>query len=222
MKTDAKIEGYIVNGKSFVDEYSGEIYTGDKTFSEQLDALDGDITIEVNSPGGSFTAGGVMYAEITAYDKGKVTIVINGCAASAATFPCVAADKVIMSPVAIYAIHNPSRLAIGDHRVMESAKNNLLEAGAAMAEAYAKKTGKSIEAILQMMDAETTMNAKTAVENGFADEVMFEKQQIAAFWENTARAIAAASKRETAADTSKADAERVAIAERCADIMKNL
>ncbi len=124
--------------------------------------------------------------------------------------------------MALFAIHNPFRLAIGDHRVMESVKNDLLEVGAAMAEAYAKKTGKPIDAIKQMMDAETTMNAKTAVENGFADEVMFEEQQIAASWANTTRAIEMAFKRESAAQNKEPDVERAALLRECEEIVSGL
>lgn len=54
--------------------------------------------------------------------KGKVTVKIDGLAASAASVIAMAGDEVLMSPVAMLMIHNPSTLIWGEESDMLKAK----------------------------------------------------------------------------------------------------
>ena len=76
-----------------------------------------------------------------------------------------------MSPVAILMIHNPATVAMGDTEAMKKAIGMLNEVKESIINAYELKSGMDRAKISKMMDSETWLNAKKAVELGFADEV---------------------------------------------------
>ena len=104
--------------------------------------------------------------------KGKVTVKIDGIAASAASVIAMAGDTVLVSPVSMLMIHNPATIAWGDHAEMQKAIDMLSEVKESIINAYVLKTGLSRPKLSHLMDAETWMDANKAVELGFADEIM--------------------------------------------------
>ena len=131
----------------------------------------GDITVWINSPGGDCVAAAQIYNMLSAY-KGKVTVKIDGIAASAASVIAMAGDTVLVSPVSMLMIHNPATIAFGDHAEMQKAISMLSEVKESIINAYVLKTGLSRARLSHLMDAETWMDANKAVELGFADEIM--------------------------------------------------
>ena len=109
--------------------------------------------------------------------KGNVTVKIDGLAASAASVIAMAGTKVLMSPVAMMMIHNPATIAIGDTAEMKKAIEMLDEVKESIMNAYEIKTGLNRTKISHLMDAESWFNAKKAVELGFADEILFDKEK---------------------------------------------
>ena len=101
--------------------------------------------------------------------KGKVTVKIDGIAASAASVIAMAGNEVLMSPVSMLMIHNPATVAMGDHTEMEKAIEMLNEVKESIINAYEVKTGLPRLKISRLMDAETWMDANKAIELGFAD-----------------------------------------------------
>lgn len=142
-----------------------------KLFREELENGAGDVTIWINSPGGDCLAAAQIYNMMVAY-HGKVTVKIDGLAASAASVIAMAGDEVQMSPVSMLMIHNPSTLACGDHRDMAKAIEVLETVKDTIINAYALKTGKSRAKLSELMDAETWMDARKAVDMGFADKII--------------------------------------------------
>ena len=140
-------------------------------FRDELNAGSGDITVWINSPGGDCVAAAQIYNMLMNY-KGNVTIKIDGIAASAASVIAMAGTKVIMSPVSMMMIHNPATAAFGDSADMQKAIAMLDEVKESIINAYEIKTGLSRAKLSHLMDAETWMDANSAVEMGFADEVM--------------------------------------------------
>jgi hypothetical protein len=65
----------------------------------------------------------------------------------------------------------------GDYHEMEKASEILQKANHSLANAYVAKTGKSKEEVLALMENETWLTAEEAVENGFADSIMFENEE---------------------------------------------
>ena len=104
--------------------------------------------------------------------KGKVTVYIDGLAASAASVIAMAGDEVLMSPVAMMMIHNPATMAFGDHDDMKKAIDMLDEVKESIINAYEIKSGLSRDKLSKLMDNETWMNANKAVELGLADGII--------------------------------------------------
>ena len=140
-------------------------------FKDELNAGSGDITVWINSPGGDCVAAAQIYNMLSNY-KGKVTVKIDGIAASAASVIAMAGDTVLVSPVSMLMIHNPATIAWGDHAEMQKAIDMLAEVKESIINAYVLKTGLSRPKLSHLMDAETWMDANKAVELGFADEIM--------------------------------------------------
>jgi membrane-bound ClpP family serine protease len=91
-----------------------------KLFKSELMNGSGDITIWINSPGGDVFAASQIYNMLMDY-PGKVTVKIDGIAASAASVIAMAGGEVLMSPVSMIMIHNPMTIAFGDTVEMERA-----------------------------------------------------------------------------------------------------
>ena len=144
-----------------------------KAFREELNADADDITVWINSPGGNVFAAAEIYTMLRDY-PGSVTVKIDAIAASAASVIAMAGNKVLMSPVAMLMIHDPSTIAMGNTKDMEKAIATLNEVKESIINAYTAKSGLSHNRISKLMENETWMNAKKAVELGFADEILFE------------------------------------------------
>ena len=142
-------------------------------FREDLEAEDGDVTVWINSPGGNVFAAAEIYTMLRDY-AGKVTVKIASLAASAASVVAMAGDTVQMSPTALLMLHDPSTVAMGNTRDMAKAIAALTEVKESIVNAYAAKSGLRRGRIADLMTEETWLNAKKAVELGFADEVLYD------------------------------------------------
>ena len=140
-------------------------------FREELNAGSGDITVWINSPGGDCVAAAQIYNMLMDY-RGSVTVKIDGIAASAASVIAMAGTRVLVSPVSMLMIHNPATMAMGDAAEMQKAIAMLDEVKESIINAYEIKTGMSRAKLSHLMDAETWMDAHTAVDLGFAEEIM--------------------------------------------------
>lgn len=164
-----------LNGAIAEESWLGDEVTP-KQFKSELISGEGDITIWINSPGGDVFAASQIYNMLMDY-KGKVTVKIDGIAASAASVIAMAGGEVLMSPVSMMMIHNPMTIAIGDKAEMEKAIAMLGEVKESIINAYELKTSMSRAKLSHLMDAESWMNAKKAVELGFADNILFNEAE---------------------------------------------
>lgn len=140
-------------------------------FRDELNAGSGDIVVWINSPGGDCVAASQIYSMLLDY-KGKVTVKVDGIAASAASVIAMAGDEVLMAPTALMMIHNPMTTAAGSHEDMQKAIDMLAEVKESILNAYERKTKQSRAKLSHLMDAETWMNANKAIELGFADGIL--------------------------------------------------
>jgi len=147
-----------------------------KAFKAELTAGEGDIVIWLNSPGGDCIAASQIYTMLMDY-KGKVTVKIDGIAASAASVIAMAGTTVLMAPTALMMVHNPLTVAIGDSEEMQKAIAMLSEVKESIINAYEIKTGQSRAKLSHLMDAETWLNAKKAIELGFADGILDDEKK---------------------------------------------
>lgn len=144
-----------------------------RSFAEDLESLGGrDVTVRINSGGGDVFAAHAIHNQLVAY-KGRVTVVIDGLAASAATIIAVAGDRIIMPANALFMIHNPA-IGLSDYygadELLKAAEALNTIKGSIVA-AYRKRCKASAEELAAMMDAETWMGAAECLEKGFVDEI---------------------------------------------------
>ena len=143
-----------------------------KKFKTELNQDTGAITVWLNSPGGDVFAASQIYTMIKEY-PGKVTVKIEGIAASAASVIAMAGDEIVMSPVAMMMIHNPATVIFGEAADLASGIKLLSEVKESIINAYEERTKLPRGKISGMMDAETWFSAQKAVELGFADKILY-------------------------------------------------
>ena len=162
-----RLEGAIAEESWFDDEVTPA------AFKAELVSGSGPITVWINSPGGDCVAAAQIYNMLMDYPA-DVTVRIDGIAASAASVIAMAGTKVQMSPVSVMMIHNPLTVAMGDSDEMRRAIQLLDEVKESIINAYEIKTGLSRARLSHLMDGETWMNAKKALELGFCDEILYQ------------------------------------------------
>lgn len=149
------------------------------SFVRALRDADGeDVTIHINSSGGSVFDANTMAEALRGY-KGHTTASIEGLAASAASYFALTADDVVINPSALMMIHNPWDFAVGDAEDMRKKADMLDKARSTISAQYARKTGRTVDEIEELMDAETWFTAQEAVEFGLVDR-MSDSEPIAA------------------------------------------
>lgn len=164
-----RLEGPIDSESFWGDEITPQ------SFRDELYAEEGDITLWLNSPGGNVFAAAEIYTMLRDYPR-NVRVCIASIAASAASVIAMAGNTVEMSPTALLFVHDPSTIAMGNTRDMEKTITTLNEVKESIINAYAAKTGLSRSKISKLMSDETWINAKKAVELGFADEILFDEK----------------------------------------------
>lgn len=110
--------------------------------------------------------------------KGKVTVKIDGIAASAASVVAMAGDETLIAPTALMMIHDPSTSAMGNKADMEKAIELLEEVKESIINAYETKSHLSRNKIAKLMSDETWLNAKKAHEMGFVDGILFAEKKM--------------------------------------------
>jgi len=146
-----------------------------KMFKEQLYAngKDGPVTVRLNSPGGDLIAASVIRATMIDY-PGRITVKIDGLAASAAVMVALGGDVIKIQVSAYMMIHEAAVGIMGylDITILYELIDELSTINAGIIEAYAAKTKLDNEKLSKMMAEETWMTASEAVAFGFADEII--------------------------------------------------
>ena len=122
-------------------------------FRSELQKHSGDVTVFINSPGGDVFAASQIYTMLRNH-SGKVTVKIDGIAASAASVVAMAGDETLISPTGMLMCHNPMTCAMENKADMEKAIALLDEVKESITNAYAEK----------------------ALQLGFVDGILFSKK----------------------------------------------
>lgn len=149
---------------------------GDGVTAKRIAAIlrgagDGDVVVNINSPGGDYFEGLAIYNLLREH-KGKVTIRILGMAASAASIIAMAGDEVLIARASFLMIHNTWVVAAGDRHAFRDVAAWLEPFDQAGATVYAARTGISEKEISAMLDRETWIGGEAAVDQGFADGLL--------------------------------------------------
>jgi ATP-dependent Clp protease protease subunit len=179
-----EIKGYIIpSAYKRVYDYFGIPATCPKDVTDAIAAANekGEaLEVEISTCfGGDVFSGSEMYTAILGH-KGAKRISVTGLAASAASVIAMAGPNE-MSPTAMIMVHRVSSSAWGNYHAMDQESEALQNADKAIAAAYVTKSGMEEKDALSMMDKETWITAKQAVDLKLVDRVMFSDQMVAAF-----------------------------------------
>ncbi|MBW6495783.1 MAG: Clp protease ClpP [Burkholderiaceae bacterium] len=143
-----------------------------KGFLAELCALpDGTpLTLRLNSPGGSVFDAVAIYNALLRH-SGTVTVWIDGIAASAASYVAMAGDEIVMPENAFLMIHDPAGVVMGTAIDMRAMAEALDKIKGSLLQGYSAKSGRPQEEISPLMAAETWLDAKDALDLGFADRI---------------------------------------------------
>ena len=137
------------------------------------------ITLHINSPGGNVFDGITIYNTIVNH-KATVAVIIDGVAASAASFVAMAGDEVVMAPHSQMMIHEAQGIELGAADDMRKMADVLDKSSDNIASIYAQRTGGSTEEWRARMKDETWFSDSEAVEVGLADRVDGEDGEVVA------------------------------------------
>jgi ATP-dependent Clp endopeptidase proteolytic subunit ClpP len=174
MKFETSPEDKTITMRGGIGDFDGHISAND--FIDALNQHEGDITIHLDSPGGSVTDGLAIYNAIVNY-AGEITVHIDTLCASIATVVACAADKVVMNSNGKYMIHRAWTVAMGNCVDFRSMAEIMEMMDKDIAETYAVKAGGAVEDWLAKMDKETWYDAQAALEAGLVDEIIDMKKK---------------------------------------------
>ena len=166
----------LFNGPISEDTWWGDEVTP-ALFRDELAKVSGNLTVWLNSPGGDVFAASQIYSMLKSH-KGKVTVKIDGIAASAASVVAMAGEETLISPTGMLMCHNPMTCAMGNKADMEKAIILLDEVKESIINAYETKSHLSRNKIAKLMSDETWLNAKKAHEMGFVDGILFAEKKM--------------------------------------------
>ena len=140
-------------------------------FKTALDAVTTPkIVLRLNSGGGDVFDGYAIYNALKAHPA-QVSVVVDGLAASAASFIAMAGDTLSMGDPSMLMIHRAFTFAMGNTNDMKATTDLLAKVDGQIADIYAAKSGKPAADMLALMDNETWLTAQEAADLGFVDEI---------------------------------------------------
>jgi ATP-dependent protease ClpP protease subunit len=143
-----------------------------KAFTAELDRIQASqMTVYLNSPGGSVMDANVIYAALKRH-RATVKVVIDGWALSAASLIAMAGDTVEIGQRSLMMLHNPRTFAEGDAPALRKASDVLDKIKAGMVETYNARLKLAPDSVAALLDAETWYSASEAVTAGLADTLI--------------------------------------------------
>ncbi|KXI54018.1 Clp protease [Bacillus cereus] len=139
---------------------------------EMFDNIDADeIELHIHSGGGDAFEG-IAICNYLRSHKAKVTAVVDGLAASAASLIAMGADKIIMPSNTTMMVHRASTYAYGNADSLEKQAKMLRDVDDALIQSYRNRFNGEFHELEALLDNETYMTAETAKSYGFCDEIV--------------------------------------------------
>ena len=191
----------------------------DKGVRDELAQFDKNepLMVRVNSPGGAVHHAVAIKTMLDQW-KGPVSVQIDGLAASAASYIAMAGEHITIAEGSLFMIHNPLTMVAGHANDLRKVADILDKLGGDLTKAYAKRTGKAVDEIAALMDAESWYTADEAVAFGFADAKIEEHAEAVAIPAFMGFKHAPA----PAAEPKQRPANRLAVLQRQVDLAKSL
>jgi len=158
-----------------IDEHIASLVVAQLLFLEAEDP-DKDISIYINSPGGSVTAGLAIY-DTMQYIKPEVSTICVGMAASMGAFLLAAGQKGkrFALPNAEIMIHQPLGGVQGQAEDIKIHAEWILRTREKLNRILSERTGQPIDIITQDTDRDNFMSAEEAMGYGLIDKVIKER-----------------------------------------------
>lgn len=139
---------------------------------EMFDNIDAEeIEIHINSGGGDAFEG-IAICNYLRNHKAKITAVVDGIAASAASLIAMGADKVIMPSNATMMVHRAATYAYGNADSLEKQAKMLRDVDDALIQSYRNRFNGEFHELEALLDNETYMTAEKALSYGLCDEIV--------------------------------------------------
>ena len=156
------------------------VFTDDLTvvsagiIKDRLDAISGDIVLRINSPGGDAWEASAIYNLLAERRNSgdNISVMVDGLAASGASFCMCAGNPIEISPIGTVMIHAPQGMAFGDGDQLVKMGEFLQRLAPEVAKVYAAKMGAKDTDVLALLKAETWYTAQDAVDAGLVDSIM--------------------------------------------------
>lgn len=158
-----------------VNDASASIVVAQLLYLEGQDA-EKDISLYINSPGGSVTSGMAIY-DTMQYIKCDVSTICMGLAASMGAFLLSSGTKGkrFALPNSEVMIHQPSGGAQGQATEIQIVADQILKTKQNLNRILAENTGKPIEEIAKDTDRDNFMTAEEALDYGLIDKVLYKR-----------------------------------------------
>ncbi|MFR0673160.1 head maturation protease, ClpP-related [Enterobacterales bacterium AW_CKDN230030176-1A_HGKHYDSX7] len=173
-KWNPAIQAAVENTSETITIYGviGEDWYGEGVTVKRIDAAlraigDREVTVYINSPGGDMFEGIAIYNRLREHSQ-KVTTKVLGMAASAASIIYLAGTERQVASSAFLMIHNCWTFLSGNRHYLRDVADDMQEFDAAMADLYAETSGQPVEDMAELMDDETFIRGKRALELGLA------------------------------------------------------
>lgn len=157
-------------------------------FLSEMRTINGDIELHLNSPGGDVFDGIAIYNQLKqAQRRGSVHVVVDGLAASAASFIAQGASpgRLEMAPHSQMMIHDGFAMGIGNAADLHDLANQLEQVSDNIASIYSERSGKPAAYWRDMMRSETWLTDAEAVSLGLADRIQGDSPEAVAGWDLT-------------------------------------
>ncbi len=144
-----------------------------KTLVPLISAGSDDLDVRINSPGGYVMEGLAIFNALARAKQGgrKITVHIDGLAASMASTIAMVGDEIIMADNSLMMIHNPWDCACGDAKELRAAADQLDRIRDQLVGIYSGQTGLAAEDLIPMLDVETWMTATEALVQNFITSI---------------------------------------------------
>jgi ATP-dependent Clp endopeptidase proteolytic subunit ClpP len=137
-----------------------------------MNRVSGDVTVRINSPGGDVFDGMAMYNTLKQYGRGKVTIIVDGLAASAAGMIALAGDEIQAPETASIMLHEAWGGIVGNKREMRKFADELDKVDGQLMSIIKAKSTKNAKETLAAFENELWLTGSEAVEWGFVDTLI--------------------------------------------------
>lgn len=136
-----------------------------------LSQMEGErVTVRINSMGGSVVEMTPIYNALKRH-QGGVDVVVDGLAASAASYIAMAGEMVTIAENGLFMLHWAWTVAAGNASDFRKMADDLEVIGEAMLGAYVERSNLEESEVREILDNETWLGAAESVEKGFADKI---------------------------------------------------